>query len=66
MNATANTEKQIAADLDAIELICAIGSRKAKLAATRHRKACFAEIKRMNEADGLASISDEDLLAALA
>lgn len=59
------TEKQIAADLDTIDLIRAIGSRKAKLAASRHRKACFAEIKRMNEADGLADISDAELLAAL-
>lgn len=55
----------IGSDLEKIDLIMAIGSKSAKRKALRHRKACFAEIARMNVADGLNNISDEDLLASL-
>jgi hypothetical protein len=60
-----NTEQQIAKDLEKIDLILAIGTKSQKRKAMAHRKACFAEIKRMNEADGLQQITDEKLLAAL-
>ena len=31
----------------------------------KHRNACFAEIKRLNDRDGLADMSDDELLAEL-
>jgi hypothetical protein len=60
-----NTEQQIAKDLETIDLILAIGTKSQKRKAMDHRKACFAEIKRMNEADGITEMSDDELLAAL-
>ena len=62
----ANTLSQIAADLNKIAAIQIIGTRKDKAKAARHRKACFAEIKKMNQRDGLAGISIEELMAELA
>ena len=43
----------------------AIGSKSAKRKAANHRAACFAEIKKMNEADNLSDITDEELLSEL-
>jgi hypothetical protein len=60
-----NTERQIAADLDLIDLVFAIGSKSAKRKALAHRKACFAEIKKMNDAENLGEMSNEELLAQL-
>jgi len=65
MSNTATIESQIASDLDKIDLIMAIGSKSAKRKAAAHRKACFAEIKRMNKDDGFVFESDEKLLAEL-
>lgn len=58
-------EKQIGADLEKIDLILAIGSKSAKRKAMQHRKACFAEIKKMNVESGTDEMSDDDLLSAL-
>jgi hypothetical protein len=55
----------IANDLNQIDLILAIGSKYAKRKALAHRKACFAEIKKMNDAESLGAMSDEELLAQL-
>ena len=59
------TEQQIALDLNTIDLIMAIGSKSAKRKAAKHRAACFAEIKKMNEADGLCDKTDAELLTEL-
>jgi hypothetical protein len=62
---TTATESAIANDLSKIDLILAIGSKSAKRKAMTHRKACFAEIKKMNEADKLGTMADDELLAQL-
>jgi len=59
------TEQQIASDLNTISLIMAIGSKSAKRKAAKHRALCFAEIKKMNEADNLNDITDDELLSEL-
>lgn len=58
-------EQAIAADLDLCDLGQALtkGATRAKF--TRQRKACFAEIKRMNQEDGLGNMTDDELLAEL-
>ena len=58
-------ESAIAADLDLCDLVAAIGDKKAKAKARRHRKACMAQISEWNRQDGLADLSDAELLAAL-
>jgi hypothetical protein len=65
MSNTDQITAAIANDLDKIDLIFAIGSKSAKRKAMAHRKACFAEIKKMNAADKFAAMSDEELLAHL-
>jgi hypothetical protein len=62
---TTATESAIANDLSKIDLILAIGSKSAKRKALTHRKACFAEIKKMNDADKLGKMTDDELLAQL-
>ena len=59
------TEQQIGTDLNTIDLIMAIGSKSAKRKASKHRKACFAEIAKMNKNDGLSDLTDDELLSAL-
>ena len=59
------TEQQIAADLNLIDLIEALGTPSAKRKARAHRKACFAAIAEMNRASGLDQLSDDELLAEL-
>ena len=59
------TEQAIAADLDLCDMILAFGTPTAKRKARAHRKVCFAEIKRMNEAAGTDKMSVDELLAAL-
>jgi hypothetical protein len=59
------TEQAIATDLDLCDMILAFGTRAAKRKARSHRKACFAEIKRLNAADGFDKLSDDELFAAL-
>jgi antitoxin component HigA of HigAB toxin-antitoxin module len=59
------TEQQVGADLAKIDLINAIGSKSAKRIAMKHRAACFTEIKRMNQEDGLDNLADDELLAEL-
>jgi hypothetical protein len=58
-------EQQIGADLAKIDLINAIGNKSAKRIARQHRAACFEEIKRMNQEDGLDKLTDDELLAEL-
>jgi hypothetical protein len=62
---TATIERQISSDLDKIDLVLAIGSKSAKRKAMAHRKACFAELKKMSIKDGTAGLSDEEILAQL-
>jgi hypothetical protein len=59
------TEQAIAADLDLCDMILAFGTPTAKRKARAHRKACFAEIKRMNAVDDSDKLSDDELFAAL-
>ena len=59
------TEQQIGTDLNTIDLIMAIGSKSAKRKASKHRKACFAKIAKMNKNDGLSDLTDDELLSAL-
>jgi hypothetical protein len=56
----------IAKDLDACDLMMAIGNAKSRKMAKAHRKACMTAIHAANVADGLAGMSDEELLAELA
>jgi hypothetical protein len=58
-------EQQIAADMNLIGMIEAFGSASAKRAARKQRKAVMAQIKAWNIEDGLADISDADLIAEL-
>ena len=58
-------EQQIANDLDLCDLGLALTRGKTRRLYERQRAACFAEMKRMNAADGLDQMSDDDLLAAL-
>ena len=60
-----NTEQKIAADLTACDLGMALTKGKTRLVYVQHRAACFAEIKAMNERDGMADMNDDDLLADL-
>lgn len=59
------TEQAIAADLDLCDMILAFGTPAAKRKARAHRKACFAEIKRMNAEAGTDQMSVDELFAAL-
>jgi hypothetical protein len=59
------TEQKIGADLAKIDLIEAIGTKSAKRAARKHRAACYAELARMNKADGLDTLTDDELLEEL-
>lgn len=59
------TEQAIAADLDLCDMILAFGTPAAKRKARAHRKACFAEIARMNAEAGTDQMTDDELLAAL-
>lgn len=58
-------EQQIASDLNLIAMIEFAGDRSAKRAAKAQRKAIQAQIKAWNVEDGMADISDADLLAEL-
>lgn len=58
-------EQAIAAALALIDLIEALGDRKAKAKARKHRKACMDQIKAWNREDGSDQISDDELLAEL-
>lgn len=58
-------EQKIAADLNTCDLGMALTKGKTRKVYAQHRKACFAEIAAMNEADGLSSMSDDELLAEL-
>ena len=63
---TAQTETAIGNDLGKIDLILAIGTKFQKAKARKHRKACYAEIKRLNESDSeINNLTDSELLAAL-
>lgn len=55
----------IARDLDLIDLTMAIGGKKDKVAARKHRKVCMDAIHAANVADGSANMTDDDLLEAL-
>lgn len=59
------TEQQIAIDLDLCDLGLALTRGKTRRLYERQRAACFAEIARLNAADGLDQMSDDELLAAL-
>lgn len=56
----------IALDLNACDIGAAFTRGKVKAKYVKHRKECFAAIKKMNEQDGLANMTDDELLAALA
>ena len=58
-------EQAIASDLALCDMIDAFGTRSAKRQARAQRKACMAQIKAWNEADGLNDISLDDLRAEL-
>lgn len=61
----AATEKAIASDLEKIDLILALGDRNAKRKARAHRKACFAELARINAEEFPEHQTDEQILAEL-
>ena len=52
-------------DLELIDLVEAIGGKKAKAAASRQRRAIFAELANMNKRDGLDAMTDDEILAEL-
>jgi hypothetical protein len=58
-------EQQIAADLNLIAMIEFAGDRNAKRAAKAQRKAIQAQIKAWNVEDGIADMTDEEILAEL-
>jgi len=58
-------EQQIASDLNLIAMIEFAGDRNAKRAAKAQRKAIQAQIKAWNAEDGLADMSDEEILREL-
>lgn len=58
-------EQQIASDLNLIAMIEFAGDRNAKRAAKAQRKAISAQIKAWNEEDGIADMTDAELLAEL-
>ncbi|GBR74857.1 hypothetical protein [Acidiphilium acidophilum] len=59
------TETAIAADLALCDIGMAFTKGHARRKFVSHRTACFAALKTMNAADGLDTLSDDDLLAAL-
>lgn len=61
------TEQAIARDLATADLVQAVMPKRSRQygQAAKHRAACMSEISRMNEADGLADMSDDELLSAL-
>lgn len=58
-------EQQIAADLNLIAMIEFAGDKSAKRAAKAQRKAIQAQIKAWNVEDGLADMTDAEILAEL-
>ena len=58
-------ENKIASDLELCDLMLAIGDKKAKRAARRHRKICMAQIRAWNKEDGLDAMSDDEILLEL-
>lgn len=58
-------EQQIASDLNLIAMIEFAGDHNAKRSAKAQRKAISAQIKAWNEEDGIADMSDAELLAEL-
>lgn len=58
-------EQAIAADLALCDLGEVLTKGAAKRRFKKHRKACFAELHRMNEADGLNKLTDDEILAEL-
>lgn len=65
-DARSQQEQAIAADLNACDLGLLMTKGKVRRQYVAHRKACIAAIKQMNQDDGLAGMSDAELLAALA
>lgn len=55
----------IANDLNTSDLGIALTKGKTRAKYIAHRKACFDAIKRANVEDGLASMTDDELLAEL-
>lgn len=60
-----NTEQQMANDLDLIDATEVLGTKSAVRKARKQRKVIFAHLKAMNAADGLDTLSDDELLAQL-
>lgn len=59
------TEKAIGHDLELCDLGMALTTGKRRRQYAAHRKACMAAIKEMNVADGLDSMTDDEILAEL-
>ena len=59
------TEQALANDMNICDIGITMTRGKTKARYIKHRKACFAEIKRLNDIDGLAYMSDDELLAEL-
>lgn len=65
MTSRHEAEQAIAKDLNLIAMIEFAGDRSAKRAAKAHRKAIQEQIKTWNVEDGIADMSDDELLAKL-
>ncbi len=63
--ANATTDAAIINDIILCEVGMAFTKGKRRKAFKDHRAACFAEMKRMNERDGMNNMSDDELLAEL-
>ena len=63
--ATQEQLNALALDLDACDLGIALTKGKLKARYIAHRKACVAELARLNKEDGLGDMTDDELLAAL-
>ncbi len=59
------TFKAIAADLELCDLGIALTKGATRRKYIAHRKACYAEIKRLNKLDGLGKMTADELAAEL-
>jgi hypothetical protein len=62
---TRDQEAAVGRDLELIDLVEAIGNRRAKASARKQRKAIYSAIREANIADGLDKMTDDELLEAL-
>ena len=60
-----NHERAIFREIEQCEIGMALTKGKLRQRYAKHRKACFAELHRMSVQDGLANLTDDQILAEL-